>query len=197
MLRAFLIFFLIGTAHAKPIIAILGDSLTEGYGVAKESSYPSLLEKKLQVENPGVKIINAGVSGSTSAGGVSRLGWVLKSKPDVLVVALGANDGLRGLSVSEMKKNLVKIIQKAKEVHIKVLVLGMKVPPNYGKEYEKDFEGAFSEIAKGEKVPLFPFLLADVAGRPNLNQADGIHPNEKGHKILAEKLLPFVKKNIQ
>lgn len=191
--------FLLSVAQAEPAkttIAILGDSLTEGYGLAKDSAFPSLLEKKLQADNPNAKVINAGVSGSTSAGGVSRLEWVLKSKPNILIVALGSNDGLRGLSTKDMQNNLVKIVKAAKERNIKVLLLGMRVPPNYGKEYEKDFEAVFGKVAKQEKIPYLPFLLQDVAGRSELNLADGIHPNEKGHEILADRLYTFVKKNL-
>jgi acyl-CoA thioesterase I len=185
------------SAHAEPTIAILGDSLTEGYGLAKDSAFPSLLEKKLKTDSPNAKVINAGVSGSTSAGGVSRLDWVLKSKPDILIVALGSNDGLRGLSTKELQNNLLKIVKAAKERKVKVLLLGMKVPPNYGKNYDKEFEGVFERVAKLEKIPFLPFLLEDVAGRSNLNLPDGIHPNEKGHAILADRLYPFVKKNLQ
>lgn len=183
-------------AADKFTIAILGDSLTEGYGVARDSAYPALLEKQLKTKNPEIRIVNAGVSGSTSAGGVSRLDWVLKSKPNLLIVALGANDGLRGLSHLEMKNNLVKIVRTAKDKHVKVVLLGMKMPPNYGPGFTKEFEKVFRDVAEAENVPLFPFMLDGIAGKPDLNLSDGIHPNEKGHQILAEKLFPFVAKQL-
>ncbi len=183
-------------AKDKLTIAILGDSLTEGYGLSKDSAFPSLLEKKLKPDHPNVQVINAGVSGSTSAGGLSRLNWVLKSQPQILVVALGSNDGLRGISVADMKNNLVKIVKGAREKNAKVLLLGMKLPPNYGAKFTEDFERVYNEVATELKVPLMPFLLQDVAGKAQLNLADGIHPNEKGHELLAARIYTFLKKHL-
>lgn len=176
-------------------IVFLGDSLTEGYGIAKEDAYPSIIEKKMShLRKDKIKYTNAGISGSTTASGLSRLKWLLKSKPTILVLALGANDGLRGIKPEETKKNLLDIIKLAKENQIMVLLAGMKVPPNYGPEYEKKFRTVFSDIANETKVELVPFLLEGVAGEPQYNIADGIHPNPKGHEIIADLLLPVIGK---
>lgn len=184
-------------ASAKELIILfLGDSLTEGLGVAKEAAYPSLVETELK--SGGLKelrIVNAGISGSTSASGLGRLKWHLKGKekPDWLVLALGANDGLRGLSVPEMKKNLTDVIKLAKQSDIKVLLTGMLMPPNYGPAYTEAYGKAFPEVAKAEDVPLVPFLLEGVGGNKAMNQPDGIHPNEEGHKLLAKNVLKELK----
>ena len=170
---------------ATDTIVFIGDSLTEGYQLPKEMSYPSLIEEKLKKQNLDYKVINGGVSGSTSASGMSRLNWFLKSKPEIIVLALGANDGLRGLSVEKMKANLEAVIKKAKEQKVKVLLAGMQIPSNYGAEYTKKFKSAFKELADKYDLNLIPFLLKDVAGKKELNLADGIHPNQKGYEIIA------------
>ena len=177
-------------------IVVLGDSLTEGYGLNKEQAFPFLVEKKFREAGKNIEIINAGVSGSTSAGGLSRVAWSLKSKPQYVLIALGANDGLRGLGVTAMKKNLVEIIQKVKAGGAKPLLIGMKMPPNYGVQYTKEFEGAFQKVADEQKVPLLPFLLDRVATNSKLNLPDGIHPNQEGHKTIAETVFKFLEKNI-
>jgi len=182
-------------ASAKTLL-ILGDSLTEGLGVAKEKAYPALVEKKLKAAGKDITVINGGNSGSTTASGPSRLRWHLKAKPDALLLALGANDGLRGLDLTESEKNLSQTIALAQEKKLKVILAGMKVPPNYGKEYSDRFEKMFETLAKQHKVPLIPFLLKDVGGVRSLNQADGIHPNEKGHEIIAETVFEEVKKRL-
>jgi len=180
-------------AHAKTLV-MLGDSLTEGYGVAKEKAYPALVEKKLRAAGlKDWKILNSGVSGSTSASAPSRLQWALKAKPDAVFIALGANDGLRGVKPAATKENLVKTIRAAREKNVRVFVAGMEMPPNFGKEYRADFRRIFSEAATQEKVELMPFLLKDVGGVPKLNQEDGIHPNEAGHEIVAENVFKFLK----
>jgi acyl-CoA thioesterase-1 len=167
-------------------VLILGDSLTEGYGVAKDDSFPSVLEQELKNDGfPQTQIINAGISGSTSSSGLSRFKWSLKGKPDILILALGANDGLRGLSPAEMKKNLKSVIDLAKQNHIRVLLAGMKAPPNLGRAYTSAFEKVFTDLSKEEKVALIPFLLTGIAGDSKLNQSDGVHPNEKGHRQMA------------
>ncbi len=168
---------------------MLGDSLTEGYGVAQEESFPSLLEKKLRERGKNVQIINAGIGGSTSASGLARLRWHLREKPDIMILALGANDGLRGLKPDEIKKNLAAVIQLAKKNGIRVVLAGMKMPPNYGAQYTAAFERVFTELAREEKVAFIPFLLEGVGGVPSLNQPDGIHPNEKGHEKIADHVL--------
>ena len=172
-------------------ILILGDSLTEGYGVSAQQAFPSLLEKKLNDEfssdkNSSYEIINAGISGSTSSGGVSRIEWLLKSKPDFLILALGGNDGLRGVPVEETKNNLEKIILAAKSKDIPTLLAGMKMPPNYGIEYTREFSKQFEDMANQENVPLIPFLLEGVGGNPAMNLPDRIHPNPAGHQKIAE-----------
>ena len=172
-------------------ILILGDSLTEGYGVSAQQAFPSLLEKKLNDEfssdkNSSYEIINAGISGSTSSGGVSRIEWLLKSKPDFVILALGGNDGLRGVPVEETKNNLEKIILAAKSKDIPTLLAGMKMPPNYGIEYTREFSKQFEDLANQEDVPLIPFLLEGVGGNPAMNLPDRIHPNPAGHQKIAE-----------
>jgi acyl-CoA thioesterase-1 len=174
--------------QVKPkVILFFGDSLTAGYGLSPEEAFPALSEKELIKNGKNVKIINAGLSGETSAGGLSRIDWVLRQPIDVFVLELGANDGLRGLPVDQTKKNLQAIIDKvkAKNPNVKILITGMMVPPNMGKTYTTQFTEIFPEIAKKNKATLMPFLLEGVAGNEKLNQADGIHPNIEGHKIVA------------
>jgi acyl-CoA thioesterase-1 len=174
-------------------VLILGDSLTEGYGVAPGDSYPSVLQQNLEKSgHPNTKIINGGISGSTSASALSRLKWSLKNKPDILVLALGANDGLRGLKPDDTEKNLDAVVRLARQNGMRVLLAGMKAPPNYGPRYTKTFARIYRDIAHKEKIPLIPFLLEGVAGERTLNQADGIHPNEKGHKIVAKNVQKYL-----
>ncbi len=196
VLAILLLWVLPGAAFAKDtVILFLGDSLTEGLGVAPEAAYPALVEKDLKDAKLAVKVVNGGISGSTSASGTSRLKWHLKAKerPDLVVLALGANDGLRGLSVPDMKKNLTDVVKLAKAAQLRVLLVGMIMPPNYGKDYTDSYAKAFPDVARDEGVPLVPFLLADVGGEKTLNQADGIHPNEAGHKLLARNVLKHLK----
>lgn len=168
-------------------ILFLGDSLTEGFGVAKEAAFPALVEAKLTLDTKKkVQFTTAGIGGSTSASALSRLRWHLKTKPDVLILALGGNDGLRGIKVAEMRKNLAATIELAQSNKIKVLVAGMKIPPNYGPKYTAEFEKTFVDLSRKYKTALIPFLLEGVGGNPKLNLPDGIHPNEAGHKIVAE-----------
>lgn len=174
----------------------MGDSLTEGQGVDEQQSFPRLVERNLLAKKRDIAITNGGVSGSTSASGESRLKWHLKKKIDVLVLELGANDGLRGLKIPETEKNLRKIIKIAKENKVKVLLLGLLMPPNYGKKYATDFKDMYEKISRVEKIPLMPFILKDVAGITDYNQADGIHPNAKGHEIIAKTVTNFVEKNL-
>lgn len=176
-------------------MVILGDSISEGYGVAKESAYPSLLEKKIKAKTVGAQwtVINASISGSTTASALSRFKWQLRQKPELVVVALGANDGLRGLSVSVTETNLVKVLELARDQKIQVVLCGMRMPPNYGKTYTEDFRSLFPKLAQKFKLTFIPFLLDQVAGRPELNLADGIHPNEKGHEIVAENVYQAIK----
>lgn len=174
--------------QVKPkVILFFGDSLTAGYGLSPEEAFPALSEKELIKNGKNVKVINAGLSGETSAGGLSRIDWVLRQPIDVFVLELGANDGLRGLPIDQTKKNLQATIDKvkAKNPNVKIVVAGMMVPPNMGNAYTTQFTAIFPELAKKNKATLMPFLLEGVAGDEKLNQADGIHPNIEGHKIVA------------
>ena len=174
--------------QSKPkVILFFGDSLTAGYGLSPDEAFPTLTGQQLTKNGKNVKIVNAGLSGETSAGGLSRIDWVLRQPIDVFVLELGANDGLRGLPVDQTKKNLQAIIDKvkAKNPAVKVVVVGMMVPPNMGSTYSSQFTAVFTELAKKNKASLMPFLLEGVAGDEKLNQADGIHPNIEGHKIVA------------
>jgi len=172
-------------------ILILGDSLTEGFGIMEQEAYPFLLERLLNSDfssNTGktYQVINGGISGSTSSGGVSRIEWFVKAKPDFLILALGGNDGLRGVPVEETKNNLSMILRTAREKNIPTLLTGMKIPPNYGQVYTKKFSEIFPELAKKHKVPLIPFLLEGVGGVPEMNLPDRIHPNPEGHKVISK-----------
>src|SRR4030095_4254893 len=172
--------------QARPQIVILGDSITAGYGLLESEAYPFLLQQKVDEDGYNFEIVNGAVSGDPSAGGLRRLDWALQGTVKILILELGANDGLRGLPVAEMKQNLTAIIERARERNILVVLTGMEAPPNYGAEYVKSFRSTFSEIAVQQKVLFIPFLLDRVAGEAALNQADGIHPNQEGSKIIAD-----------
>jgi acyl-CoA thioesterase-1 len=171
----------------------LGDSLTEGLGVAKEQAYPALLEKKIHDAHKDWVVVNAGVSGSTSASGPGRLKWLLKTKIDLLILALGANDGLRGLSIENTKSNLAETIELAQKNGVTVVLAGMLMPPNYGKEYTQKFEQVFKILSVKYKIHLIPFLLDKVGGEAQFNQTDGMHPNAKGHEIVADNVYSQIK----
>ena len=179
--------------EARPRVVFLGDSLTAGLGLPADEAYPALIQRKIDEEHLGYEVVNAGVSGDTTAGGLRRLDWVLNGDVRVLVVALGANDGLRGLPPTEMKRNLSTIVATARKKRIAVVMAGMEAPPNVGPEYTASFRRVYRDIAKEQEVPLIPFLLQDVAGVAALNQADGIHPNEEGARRVAEMVWPTLK----
>ncbi len=181
---------------AAPVVIFLGDSLTAGLGLAEEQAYPALLARQLKAEGKPARVINAGVSGDTTAGGLSRLGWLLNQHPALVVVALGGNDGLRGLPVAEVEGNLRQIIRRARAAGAGVLLLGMRIPPNYG-PYADQFTAVYPKLAKELGVPLVPFLLQDVGGIRALNQADGIHPTAKGQEIVAKNVLPYLEKALE
>lgn len=177
-------------AQTEQNLVIIGDSLTEGYGVEASQSYPSLLQNKLKAKGYNWRVINHGISGSTTASAPSRVKWVLKSPPQIVVLALGANDGLRGLKPEATEKNLDTAITLLKEKNVKVLLSAMRVPPNYkGGNYVAQFESVYERLAKKHQIPLIPFILQNVAGRPELNLTDGIHPNAKGHDLVSDNLL--------
>lgn len=172
--------------HPRPRIVVLGDSLTAGLGLVESDAYPALLQQKLDEEGYEFEVVNAGVSGDTSAGGLRRLDWALEGDVRILIVALGANDALRGLSIPEMKQNLSAIMRAARERRVAVLLAGMEAPPNYGAEYAVQFRHAYRELAREQGVAFVPFLLQGVAGEARYNQPDGIHPNVDGARIVAE-----------
>ena len=169
-------------------LVFLGDSLTAGQGLSKEQAFPAQIEGRLAAEGRPWKVINAGISGDTTAGGAARLDWVYKQKVDVLFVCLGANDGLRGLPVVETERNLRLILDRAKKEGTQVLLAGIQLPENYGTEYRSAFAQLFPRLAKDYRVPLLPFLLEGVAMNPSLNQPDGIHPNAEGTRRVAERV---------
>lgn len=173
-------------------ILFLGDSLTEGLGLEEGESFPSLLDQRFKAEGRNIEVLNAGISGSTSASGLSRLQWYIRAQPDLMVLALGANDGLRGLSVDEMRANLAKTIEFAQTNGVQVALTGMLTPPNMGPEYSNAFARVFPELAEQYQLPFLPFLLEGVAAVPALNQGDGIHPNVEGTKVVAETLYQFL-----
>ena len=184
---------------AKPKIIAFGDSLTAGFGLAEKESYPYLLQKKLEAEGYNYEVINAGVSGDTSLGGVERIDWVLEQENvEILILELGANDLLRGLPVAKMKENLAKIIGKAQSKNVRVLLCGMLAPPSVGAQYQRDYTTAFPDLATKYRVEFLPFLLENVALNKELNQPDGIHPNAKGAAIMTDNvyrtLQPMLKK---
>lgn len=181
------------TDDERPKIVCLGDSLTAGLGLVETQSYPYLLQRKVDEDGFQYEVVNAGVSGDTSAGGLRRLNWALQEDTRVIVVALGANDGLRGLSVTEMKQNLGQIIETAQNRNVIVILAGMEAPPNYGAEYAAAFRQAYREVGLRYKVLFIPFLLDKVAGVASLNQADGIHPNPEGAAIVADHVWAVLK----
>jgi acyl-CoA thioesterase-1 len=182
-----------GAAADERVIVALGDSLTAGYGVMPDEAWPALIQARLRREGFGYSVVNAGVSGDTTAGGLRRVDWVLRARPEIAIVALGANDGLRGQSVAAMRDNLGKIIERLRTAGARVLLAGMRLPPNYGPEMTREFAAAFPEVARRTGVTLMPFLLEGVAANPRLNQADGIHPNAAGQEIIAERLWPHLR----
>jgi acyl-CoA thioesterase-1 len=177
---------LTGEAVARPRIVILGDSLTAGLGLPMEESFPAILQRRIEELGYAYEVVGMGVSGDTSAGGLSRLDWALDGDVRVLVLALGANDGLRGLSPADMAANLGAIIDRARDRGVTVLLCGMEAPPNLGASYTMQFRAAYRQLARDKRVAFVPFLLQGVAGDPALNQADGIHPNAAGAQRVAD-----------
>jgi acyl-CoA thioesterase-1 len=169
------------------VILFFGTSLTAGMGLDPNDAYPAMIQEKLDSLDLPYQVINAGLSGETTASGRNRLGWVLKQEVDIFVLELGANDGLRGIPLDETRKNLQAIIDKvrSKNPKTKIILAGMQIPPNLGQEYTSEFRNIFPELAKENNILLIPFILENVAGKPELNQQDGIHPTAEGQKILA------------
>lgn len=182
-------------AAARPeerVLVAFGDSLTAGLGVSPEETYPARLQEKLLLSGYRYRVINAGVSGDTTAGGLRRVEWVLKSKPDVVIVELGANDGLRGLNLAQTRTNLEQIIQRLLAGGAKVVLAGMKLPPNYGADYTKAFQSMYVGLAKRYDVQFITFFLDGVAAKADYNQADGIHPTGTGYTVIVENIWPVL-----
>jgi acyl-CoA thioesterase-1 len=175
-----------------PVILDFGDSLTAGYGLAPEQAFPARLETALRGQGIEARVVNAGVSGDTTAGGLARLDWALADRPDLVILELGANDALRGIDPATVRDNLDKMIGKIEANGAKMLLVGMLAPPNWGAEYANAFDRIFPELAKAHDVPLYPFFLEGVAMKPELNQPDGLHPNEHGVAVLVDRLAPVV-----
>lgn len=184
-----------GTAAAAPLTIVdIGDSLTSGYGLPESESFPAQLEARLRRDGLDVRVINLGVSGDTSAGGPALIDWALADKPGMVILALGANDALRGVDPKLVRANLDKMIDKIQASGAKLLLLGMLAPPNWGKQYDDAFDRIYSDLARAHNVPLYPFFLDGVAMNPKFNQPDGLHPNAKGVAVLVDRIAPIVAK---
>lgn len=185
----------VSPARAAPVTLLaLGDSLTAGYGLPAAEAFPVQLEAALKAKGRDVRVVNAGVSGDTSAGGLTRLDWALADKPQAAIVALGANDGLRGLDTNRLRANLDAIVAKLQGAGVKVLLAGMEAPPNLGPEYGQAFRATYTQVAKDRGVALYPFFLDGVAANPALNQKDGLHPTGAGVAVMVGRMLPMVEK---
>ena len=183
-----------GFSPAPKTIIFFGDSLTAGYGLSKDQAFPALIEQRLKEKGINYKVVNAGLSGETSAGGLGRIEWILNQPVDIFVLELGANDGLRGLPLEQTRKNLQGIIDKVKRKFpgAKIVIAGMMVPPNLGNDYTQEFQAIFPTLAKKNQATLIPFLLEGVAGIEDLNLPDGIHPNAEGHQIVAGNVMEAI-----
>ena len=174
------------------VIVAFGDSLTAGLGVPADRTYPALLGERLRREGYGYRVVNAGVSGDTTAGGLRRVDWALRLKPEIVILELGVNDALRGQSLTSVRANLDQLVRRFQAAGARVLVAGMRLPPNYGTRYAADFHRLFGEVAHARNAPLMPFFLEDVGAVPRLNQADGIHPTAEGYAIVVDRLWPYL-----
>jgi len=179
-----------------PLVVFLGDSLTAGPRLARDEAFPALVHDRLEADGVAVRVINAGVSGDTSAGGRARLDWLLDQEPDVVFVALGANDGLRQRAIDGIRSDLRTIVQRIRAHGAVPLLAGQKLPPNYGPAYTRAFAELYPELARDLDVPFLPFLLEGVAAEPGLNLPDGLHPNARGHRRIAELVLPLVREEL-
>ncbi len=184
-----------GPAHSRGTVVVLGDSIAAGHGIDPSEAFPALLQKEIDRAGLSYDVINAGVSGDTTAGGVRRVNWILRRPVDVLVVELGGNDGLRGLPLEATRSNLVAIIETARSRRpgIQVVLAGMQMPPNLGSDYTRRFREIYPEVATAKHIPLIAYLLEGVGGRPELNQADLIHPTARGHQVIAENVWTILK----
>lgn len=174
-------------AREAPVVLAFGDSLTAGYGLPREQAWPALLQQRLQAARLPHRVVNAGISGDTTAGGLARLPRTLaRERPQIVILELGANDALRGLSLSQTRANLARMIELSQAAGARVLLVGLRIPPNYGSVYANKFQQIYPELARQYQVPLLPFLLEGVAGQASLNLDDGIHPNARGQRILSD-----------
>ncbi|MFO7723983.1 MAG: arylesterase [Oceanipulchritudo sp.] len=187
-LKLFMLLCLLPAFASGERIVFIGDSLTAGYQLEPEEAYPQIVQRLLKARGRDVEVVNAGISGDTTAGGLRRIDWLLRQEMDTLFIALGANDALRGQPVEATRENLRGIIRKAREAHpeVRIILAGMLAPPNMGEPYREAFAALYRELAETEPVELMPFLLEGVAGEPELNLADGIHPNREGQRRIAE-----------
>lgn len=196
------LFFTSAVCHAQEeikTILFFGDSITAGYGLEKEQAFPALIQNKIDSLGYSYNVVNAGLSGETSAGGLRRIDWVTRQRIDIFVLELGGNDGLRGIDPESTKENLIKIIQKVRSKYpdVKILFTGMQAPPNMGIDYTEKFQNIFYTVADSFDVHFYPFILEDVAGYDELNLPDGIHPTAEGHRIIAENLWPKLESIIE
>ena len=180
-------------APRERVIICFGDSLTAGLGVLPEESYPAVLAARLKAEGYSYRVVNAGVSGDTTAGGLRRVDWALRLTPDIVILALGANDGLRGQDLAGVRANLDQMVERFQQSGARVLLAGMRLPPNYGRPYAEEFRRMYEAVARKRGVPFMPFLLDGVGGNPRLNQPDGIHPTAEGHRVIVERLWPHLR----
>ncbi len=177
---------------AVPKILVFGDSLTAGLGLPPEAAFPARLEARLKEDKVAAQVVNAGVSGDTTAGGLARLDWTLADKPALVILELGANDALRGIDPATVRANLAAMIARITESGAKLLLAGMQAPPNWGKDYKRDFDSIYPDLAQADNLTLYPFFLEGVAMDPKLNQPDGLHPNERGVAVIVDRLAPIV-----
>ncbi|MCH7410865.1 arylesterase [Belliella sp. DSM 111904] len=186
------------TIEEKKVILFFGNSLSAGYGIEAEESFPGLVASRIDALKLPYKVINGGLSGETTASGLSRLDWFLEDEPYIFVLELGGNDGLRGINLSETKRNLKSIIEMVRSRYpdTKIILAGMQIPPNMGKEYSEEFRQMYPQVAEEEKVTLIPFLLEGVAGDPDLNLPDGIHPTAEGHQIVFQNIWPYIEEKL-
>lgn len=195
LLFSFLILFNTLDVFGQKNILMFGDSITAGYGLTEEQAYPALIQNRIDSLGLDHNVINAGLSGETTAGGARRVDWILQQEIDIFLLGLGGNDGLRGIDPANTKKNLITIIEKVREKDpaINIILAGMEAPPNLGQQYTTEFRSVFSEVASEKDVMFMPFLLKDVAGNDELNQADGIHPTAEGQQIIADNIWEYLK----
>ena len=192
-LAAFLAFLAGPVSGEERVIVAFGDSLTAGLGVSAEQSYPALLTARLLAEGYPYRVVNAGVSGDTTAGGLRRVDWALRLRPEIVILELGINDALRGQDLASVRANLDQLVERFQSAGARVLIAGMRLPPNYGARYGADFQRLYEDVARKRGAPLMPFFLDGVGGNPRLNQMDGIHPTAEGYRIIVDRLWPYLR----